>query len=174
VMLCIRSLPVPSPISAMTRLHRVVPHTPDNSRAAIPRVSGVKGAKAVRISGQRLGQRLLARLVRTGRRRHLMVQMSMGRTVPQGQSSQLGVTHARTRGLTLTHGQRHQEAEVPMLLGVDMLNDVARLTEAAAAAGSQHPVPAEADGVIHIVILVGDEAADSRLVVCPRDVYFSM
>ena len=73
--------------------------------------------------------------------------------------------------MTLTQGRRHLGAGIRILLGVDMLNDVAHLTEAAAAAGSQHPVPAEAGGVIHIVILVGDEAADSRLEVCPLEAY---
>ena len=103
-----------------------------------------------------------------------MVQMSEGRTVLPGQRSQLGVTPAITRGMTLTHGRRHQGAGVRILLGVDMLNDVAHLIGAAAVAGIQHPVPAETGGVIHKVILVGDEAADSRLEVCPLEVYFSV
>jgi hypothetical protein len=58
-----------------------------------------------------------------------------------------------------------------MLLGVDMLNGVARLIGAAAAAGSQHLAPADNGGVTPKVTLVGDEAADSRLEVCPLGAY---
>ena len=64
---------------------------------------------------------------------------------------------ALTAGATSIRGRPHLGAGIRILLGVGMLIDVAHRIGIAAAAGSQHP--AETGGVIHKVILEGDEAA---------------